>query len=82
MKKSFVTIAVLIICLFLYAVVVVLPNLAQKNDYEKCAGDSITVKEAERRNYAGNIRDNSTNPKTCGNGSVEFTEFQGNPLLP
>lgn len=47
-----------------------------KNGYKDCVKDSITKEQAQIRNYAGNIRDDTVTPKICGNSSGTKTYLE------
>jgi uncharacterized protein YxeA len=82
MKKLLIVLICVIAVTTIYFFSVVKPNISNQQDYKKCIRNSITEEEAARYNYAGNIRNDKANPKTCDSGREVFTEFSGNRFLP
>lgn len=81
--KRFVFITIsFVLVVFFYVIIVIFPNQSQKNKYEDCVKHSITEEQAQKYNYAGNIRNDKTSPKTCYDGRETITESKGNTLLP
>lgn len=65
-----------------YILLVFVPNSIERNSYRTCAAESITKTEAARFNYGGNVRDDSTRPKTCSDNNGTETFEDRNLFIP
>lgn len=72
---------VLIVAVNAYIAFVLVPNFAENRNYTECARNSISTQQSATLNYTGNIRDDSTSPKTCGYNHPDAATFEERQLF-